>query len=547
MLQQLFFSQNDNCSETLTVFLKTLKVKVSNTTIYKAINYHPDYPSLLSISDILTEYRIANISFQANLDQLNQLPVPFIAQVKNASDGQDMFMVVSKIDDTHIHCYNPEKQKWEKRSRDIFLSEWVSRIVLIADAEDAEEEKDFIFKKRGETRMLMARYFTFLLLPALTLILLSHMLWYQGMAVFFPLLFALTTLVGCITGVLLLMYEQDQYNPVLQQICSAGKKINCGAILHSSGAKVGGVSWSVIGISYFSGSLLFLLFTGVNTAATLTLLSLFSILAAPYILYSIYYQGIVARQWCVLCLLVQLCLAIQFAIVIGNGWLQLGNVFSVFQVNTISSVVLSYSIPFIVLTLLLPALQADKENKHNILQLQRLKHNPQIFDSLLSRQKKITEDTDGIGIILGNSNATQKIVKVCNPYCGPCAKAHMPMEMLLTDNTDIQVRIIFTATNDNGDVKALPVKHLLAIAEKGDSQLLKQALDDWYLAPEKNYEAFAARYPMNGELKQQDAKVEAMQNWCNKMEISFTPTFFINNHQLPAMYSVNDLKYFLSV
>jgi protein-disulfide isomerase len=75
----------------------------------------------------------------------------------------------------------------------------------------------------------------------------------------------------------------------------------------------------------------------------------------------------------------------------------------------------------------------------------------------------------------------------------------------------------------------------------------EQALDDWYLAESKDYEAFAEKYPMNGQLKLQTEKVKAMYEWCNKEEIQFTPTFFVNSHQLPEIYSVDDLKYFLSV
>lgn len=546
MLQQLFSVQNDNCSETLILFLKALKVKVSNTAIYKAVNYHPDFPSLLSVSDILSEYKISNISFQANPDQLDQLPVPFIAQVRSRVDGQELFMVVDKLEHDYIHCYNPEKHKWENISREKFFSLWLSHIVLIADAEDAEDEKDFTVKKRNERRLTLARYTTFLLLPALTIVLLTYMFWSEGRSAVFPVLYVFATLAGGITGVLLIMYEQGQHNPVLQQICTAGKKINCGAVLQSAGSAIRGISWSVIGLTYFSGSLLFLLFTGIHNPATLAVLSLFSVLAAPYIFYSVYYQRFVARQWCVLCLVVQLCLATQFTIVAANGWLKTGNIVSAFSFSTIVSLVLSFSIPFIVLTLLLPALRAAKDSKHNLVQLQRLKHNPQIFESLLSRQKPVTENTEGIGIVIGNSNARQKIIKVCNPYCGPCAKAHIPMEMLVAESEDVQIQIIFTATNEEGDIKALPVKHLLAIAEKKDTELLKRALDDWYLSPERNYEVFAAKYPMNGELTNQDIKVDAMQNWCSKMGISFTPTFFVNNYQLPPIYSVNDLKYFLS-
>ncbi|MGF7230552.1 DsbA family protein, partial [Arachidicoccus sp.] len=42
-------------------------------------------------------------------------------------------------------------------------------------------------------------------------------------------------------------------------------------------------------------------------------------------------------------------------------------------------------------------------------------------------------------------------------------------------------------------------------------------------------------------------KMAAMYRWCNKEGVMTTPTFFVNGHRLPEMYSVADLKYFLSV
>lgn len=161
----------------------------------------------------------------------------------------------------------------------------------------------------------------------------------------------------------------------------------------------------------------------------------------------------------------------------------------------------------------MPALQKAKEGKRLNIELQKLKHNRQIFEALLHKQKQVKENPDGLGISLGNPNGAYKLIKVCNPYCGPCAKAHIPIEELLHNNPDVQIRILFTATNKEGDIAAPPVKHLLAIAEKNDESIIKQALDDWYLAENKNYEAFAAKYPMNGELKQQEAKIETMKNW----------------------------------
>jgi len=50
---------------------------------------------------------------------------------------------------------------------------------------------------------------------------------------------------------------------------------------------------------------------------------------------------------------------------------------------------------------------------------------------------------------------------------------------------------------------------------------------------------------MNGELTKQGNKIEAMEKWCKSADISFTPTIFINDYQLPDAYSIEDLKYFL--
>jgi protein-disulfide isomerase len=174
-----------------------------------------------------------------------------------------------------------------------------------------------------------------------------------------------------------------------------------------------------------------------------------------------------------------------------------------------------------------------------------MKKDSRIFEALLAKQKRIAASADGLGITLGNPNATNTIIKVCNPYCGPCAKAHPAIHELLEANENIKVQILFTATADEKDYRNKPVKHLLAIDEKKDASLTDKALDDWYMAPKKEYDAFAAKYPMNGELKEQDKKVEAMNNWCNEVKIEVTPTFFVNGYQLPENYTISDLKYFL--
>ncbi|HEY5464818.1 MAG TPA: hypothetical protein VIJ95_16265 [Hanamia sp.] len=66
-------------------------------------------------------------------------------------------------------------------------------------------------------------------------------------------------------------------------------------------------------------------------------------------------------------------------------------------------------------------------------------------------------------------------------------------------------------SNDTNDKRGIVAKHLLAINKKNDPLQTEQALDDWYLAPRKDYDAFATKYPLNGEVKQQGAEIEKMK------------------------------------
>jgi len=524
-----------------------LDVKITYTTLEKDLYNHPDYPSLLSISDMLARHKVENVSLRIPPDKLTEIPTPFVAPIKSETAHSISFTVVEAVSDNNVKYYHPEEYQWKNISRVDFEKKWTSGIVLLADAEGAIDEKDYDKKHSEEKRLKIAKYTTFLAVPVFTLIACFATAVKYGHLGLFPVIFTIFTLLGCIIGSLLLWYGIDEYNPIAQQICGAGKKTNCGAVLNSKASKIAGITWSVIGFTYFAGGLFTLIFTGIVNTTALFILAWLNILAIPYVLFSIYYQWRVAKQWCVLCLSVQALLVLQLVTALTSGWHAALSPSEVFNSDLLLPVLFAYAIPFIIVNLLLPAYRSTRESRHNKTELQRLKHNPQIFEALLGKQKKITESTAGLGIVLGNPDATHKIIKVCNPYCGPCAKAHTPMEELLLNNPDLQIQIIFNATNNEGDIKAPLVKHLLAIAGKGGEQLTQQALDDWYLTEKKDYEVFAAKYPMNGELKQQDDKVNAMHNWCDKTEITFTPTFFVNGYQLPETYSLSDLQYFLTV
>lgn len=253
---------------------------------------------------------------------------------------------------------------------------------------------------------------------------------------------------------------------------------------------------------------------------------------------SIYYQWAKIRKWCVLCLWIS-------AVLLAEILLS-----QIFLVNTGSvqfQELALYSFLFIGVLVawlsLKPYFLTEKEFQKQKSKLARFLSNTDIFDHFLSGSRRISNNPEGLGILLKGENAKYHVLKVCNPYCGPCAKTHPILEELY-ESGNIDLQVIFHPGGEDA-IKLKTISHIMAVTAKANQEEIQQALDNWYLPEKKDYEEFAAKYPMNGELKAQETNIQAMMNWCELENISYTPTIFINGYELPKAYTVEDLKYIL--
>lgn len=114
----------------------------------------------------------------------------------------------------------------------------------------------------------------------------------------------------------------DKNNPLLQKVCTGIAKGDCNAVLTGKQAKLfSWLSWSEVGFFYFTGCLLVLLFSANTLNNSIALIAWLNILSLPYTIFSIYYQWRVAKQWCVLCLVVQALLVLGSVNAIANTFL----------------------------------------------------------------------------------------------------------------------------------------------------------------------------------------------------------------------------------
>jgi hypothetical protein len=529
-----------NVRATIT-YLRLLRVKVNNATIDETLQNHPDWPSLLCISDSLRKWHVPNAAGRIAKDDIAQLPLPFLAPVL---DDVSPFAIVKEVSQTEVGYYPKGYKKYKLEKKEDFFKKW-DGVYLIAEPTKNSGEHEYRKVKEGA-------YFSTLLRSSLLLLIIFQSFHFlhariRGnssipiLGIYFQF-FAL--LAGVFVTLFLLWYEVDNNNPLLQKVCTGLVKTNCRAVLTGPQSKLfSWLTWSEVGFIYFGGGLLLLLFSTNSLTTTIAVLGWLSILALPYPIFSIWYQWRVAKQWCVLCISVQFLLVVSALNSITNGLLPISFDHSFTQIiNALGF----YLLPALVWAFCKPFLFKMKNAKNTYRDYLRIKFNGEIFDTLLKRQTPLKLPVDGLGIDIGNIKASNTLIKICNPYCGPCSKAHHKIEKLLEQHDNLRVKIIFTASNDQNDITAKPVKHLLALAEGGNEKITKKALDDWYLAEKKDYSAFASKYPIDSDLAIQRAGLEAMSSWCREMKVAATPTIFFNGYRLPSAFSIDDLKYFLS-
>ncbi len=533
-------SFNTNLFNVAKHYVQALKLKVTQTTLKESLEQNAYYPSLYSLSKVFDKFNLANEAYTVDEESLNRLDPPFITYCNRQSTGKD-FVLVTNITGTQV-SYIAENNKRKQLSREDFLKQW-QKIVFVAKINAESGEKDYNSKLKIEKSKGRKQSVLYAGIVVLIGLMVYWLISNTGTGnIIGAVALIVIKLLGIAATVLLLIYEVDKTNSFVKNICSVNKQTNCDAVLKSKAGKILGVGWGEIGFFYFASTTLFLLLPGLAFIDKLPWLALASSLAAPYIVFSIYYQWKVVKQWCPLCVAVQVVLAMEliWAIVYFFTF-KMQNPFT--DLNALLYIAGCLLLIMVTWDLLKPVLLAAKASPGYIAAYKRLLYNPEIFNSLLQHQTSAPEGWQDLGIDIGNPNATNTIIKVCNPYCPPCAQAHPVIKEIIEHNTSVKLKIIFNTTNDENDKGSEVLRHFLAIAGKGNSTLTERALDDWYITKEKEYKVFAEKYPMNDELQLQDSKIEAMHNWYLSAEIIGTPTFFINGKKLPSDYHLNELKH----
>ena len=244
-----------NLEEVAFVLCRDHGVKVTQTILTRQLLGHPDYPSLAALNDILQQYQIETVALKdCELQTIEQTIDGFLVLIKPTGQAEQ-FAYVYKLTVNDVYWYNTQKHRKEKTSRTQF-AEFFTGYALFLDASDKVDSIDYKNQRQTELVGQLTESSLVMLLPVMSIICLGlYFFTWNGELFWFTISYTTFLLAGFLLGFLLLLYEYNQYSPIVNKVCNISRRTNCAAILFSSASKIYGVPWSVLGTAYFGGVL----------------------------------------------------------------------------------------------------------------------------------------------------------------------------------------------------------------------------------------------------------------------------------------------------
>jgi len=508
-----------------TTFLTQLGVKHTSEYSNKVFNEHPHKYNLLGLSILLSDYNVENEAHKINNkeENINKLPVPFVAHF-----GGD-FVVVTKIKNDKV------TYKWNEKNINLDIGEFCkswSGVALFAETNENSREPEY--KKHIKNKVFDTLKLTALV--AVSILIFGYALFNNASN--FSCWFFLSLILN-LSGVyicwLLLQKQINTQSKFGDKICSLFSRSDCNDILATPAAKFFGlVSWSEIGLGYFISSIIILLF-----APTLTVYYVWIVaFSLSYTIWSIWYQKFKAKQWCALCLIVQVVFLLTFAVNLLFSKFSIPE-FSFFNIIALGCL---YLLPTLIINILMSRISNNSLLQNTTQELNSLKANEDVFKSLLKQQSKYEINKNDSQILFGNPDSNLFITIFTNPFCQPCAKMHERVEKFLLE-TDRKVCIQYLFSSFNPDLE-FAVKYLIAARLEKDQNEFERIMADWFDKGKTMKEAFFNDFQLDITNPAIEAEFQKHEAWKEKTQLRATPTILVNGYKLPDNYKIEDLRYF---
>lgn len=510
------------------------KVDVTSTTLRSRLLQEPTFPSLLSLSNILTDFNVYNVPIVINTKQLAKIPLPTIAYFENVMG----FVTISKVEleNNKIEYYHDQLGAFTESITE-FSQKWQGLILIVKPNEYLKEENfevNLRLENIGKFRMpfiyvSLAFILGYFILDKVHFTPISQIRYFYG--IFF------IKIVGLILSMILVRFgiygEKSIVNSsnVIERI-----KNDFITSLNLESRKIyGWLTWSEIGLIYFITGLssLFLL----DNSNALIFLKWLNFITVPYTIWAIYYQIAVIQKFCLICIGAIILLWIEFYFLMDIPlFFKESNSFSI-NLILIISLLVTVNWVFIKKHLI-----SSITNEDLYYSLQRTKFSNEYVRSMFNNNQSLIPFFEEMQtVLIGNVDAENTLLSVLNPNSTLCAIKFSELVSLSTSNTKINCKIILVPDSPND---LLGIKIIGNIFNLPDEQRLS-ALFNWFKKPDFKKCNFSNSLEEGEKLS---ISVNENINWAFLTRISLTtPTIFFNNTILPSIYTTKDIPILLRI
>ncbi|MDC7994282.1 vitamin K epoxide reductase family protein [Altibacter sp. HG106] len=489
---------------------------------------HPSYPSLHAIVGVLDHFSIPNAALKmpTTKENLEQLPSSFLG-VLSSETGDTLSLVEKRGEQLKITDEN--SAYW--LTEEVFLTRWNGILVAIEKDESVKESTKNPLSRRihwGVIAVLLG---------------LTGFFFYSVPSVY-PASFYAFSFLGVLLAGLIVRHELGFHSQATQKLCNFSEKASCDAVLGSKGATLPfGIKLSDVSFVYFFGMIASGWIAMVLGDAFWGVWGILSMLAVPIVIYSVYYQAVVVKKWCPLCLALGGILSLQAAL----------SVFFVASERILtpspSAVLLVLGIVFfsaMLWAMLKPLLIKQEEFAKLNVAHTKFKRNFSFFQAALQEEAPLAENPIIPNELqFGNPDAAVQLTLVTSPLCIFCKQAHQDLAGILEQHPEqVSLRIRF-----NADAEAKE-----SMLTKISSQLLHIYHTQ---SPAAAWKELHRLYSENADVPAwveaqsihfnpaYDTVIEAQREWCSRHQINFTPALYLNDQAFPKQYDRTDLAWFI--
>jgi len=496
-------------------FLDTLDISYTKHFVRTLYQEHPHKNNMYGLKRMLDVYGVKTVGVYVNNKDLPKLNYPCILHTHGD------FVIGLDCDSSTVRFLQHGKEI--ALTHDAFRQTWTGNALVVQETTDAIEP-DYKEHRHDELVSKVKTYCIPVMLAIAAVIGLASNLGNIGVSQLIRILLSCAGIIVCSLLMERQLYGESRYG---DRVCSLFHHADCSSVLDGPRAKVFGISWSEVGLGYFAANILLLSLLP-SCSDTVAVINWAAML---YGVWSIHYQWRVARNWCVLCTIVQGIIWTMGIITIAAHTKE---PLALSLMSCLQSCMV-FAVCIMAVHFYASACATEDKYERAVQHYRALKANGDIAKLLIEKGEYYETTLNDSSIIFGNPDAKMRVTILSNPHCNPCARMHKRVGKLLSmEENEICVQYIFSSFNEELENSNRYLIYCYLNNTRKEA-LHKFAL--WYAKDKFDYKKIIAKSEVNLHTEE----MKKHRQWRKKTSLMTTPAVLVNGYKLPDEYHLEDL------